>query len=497
MADIAAVRTYLRDPIGLGLDANGTAKANAVIAEGITNIEDLVDLNEDEGIKTLCQNIRKPAGTIPDPAWVAPVPNNLGLVAPNIPRPGLQIPAICENRLTLAAYGATIYSSINRTYDTASLSRARLREFKKHKEMVSNHTEPDALPSINKTFTVTKFLDLFPTHLRELHGINDVALSYVIREPAAPPATLPVLQALKPWAVGQNSLMGELIAYTPHTGPAYDSDNARVYALLSNALSGTSAMASITRFQRSRNGRQAYLSLVTNCLGSEKWVKTVEVAEDILHNRVWNGKNSRYPIKVHIGRHREAYNDLERASQHITYTPPNEDSRVRYLLNSLQTSDPTICAAKTTIQADPVKKANFEQAADFVLTMIPVNKIPGQRLHTISGLKSKHGKIKTGPKTGVELRFYKKHEWLKLSQEQRDECVQIRKEEKRKRSGEKLESEYSKKIAVLETRIKDQELQIASIITNDDNDENKDTLPPKPSKNPLKPPKGFTQRGGD
>ena len=71
------------------------------------------------------------------PTWVAPVPNNLGLTAPNIPKLGLQIPAICENRLTLAYYGATVYHSIGRTIETSSLTRARLREFKKHKEMAT------------------------------------------------------------------------------------------------------------------------------------------------------------------------------------------------------------------------------------------------------------------------------------------------------------------------------------------------------------------------
>ena len=182
-------------------------------------------------------------------------------------------------------------------------------------------------------------------------------------------------------------------------------------------------MISITRFQRNRNGRDAYLSLVTNCLRSAKWDKTVEIVEGVLHNRIWNSKNSRYPIKIHIIRYREVYNDLERASHHLTCTPPNETSRVRYLLNSLQTNDPTICAAKTTIQADDAKKGDFDQATDFILTMMPTQKVMTARLHNVSTLKTKHGKIKTGPKVGVELRFYKKHEWAKLSQEQRDECI--------------------------------------------------------------------------
>ena len=66
MADITTLRTYLRDPIGLEMDAQGTHKANVIITEGINSIEDLVDLHPNDGIKTLCINVRKPVGTIPD-----------------------------------------------------------------------------------------------------------------------------------------------------------------------------------------------------------------------------------------------------------------------------------------------------------------------------------------------------------------------------------------------------------------------------------------------
>ena len=166
MADIAALRTYLRDPIGLGMDATGTARANAIISEGVNSIEDLVDLYDDTGIRTLCQNVRKPAGTIADPNWIEPVPNPAVLVAPRMPTPGQQVPAICELRLNLAAYGATVYASINRDIDTVNLTRARLREFKRHKEMVTNHKKPEPLGDLSKTFTATKLLDQFPTYLR-------------------------------------------------------------------------------------------------------------------------------------------------------------------------------------------------------------------------------------------------------------------------------------------------------------------------------------------
>ena len=91
MAAVAALRTYSRDPIGLGMDATGTLRADAIINEGIGASEDLVDLHEEDGIKTLCHNVRKPVGTLPDPAWLAPAPHPMGLVAPQIPTPGQKI----------------------------------------------------------------------------------------------------------------------------------------------------------------------------------------------------------------------------------------------------------------------------------------------------------------------------------------------------------------------------------------------------------------------
>ena len=113
-------------------------------------------------------------------------------------------------------------------------------------------------------------------------------------------------------------MMDELVAYTPHTGPSYEPDNAQVYNLLSNSLVGTNVMNSITRHQRRRYGRSAYLDLVTHNMGSENWENTVEQAESAMETRVWNGHNSKYPLKDHIDRHREAFNDLVRASYKST-----------------------------------------------------------------------------------------------------------------------------------------------------------------------------------
>ena len=239
-----------------------------------------------------------------------------------------------------------------------------------------------------------KFLDQLPTYLRDLHGVSGVSLSYVIRDDENVPEPLPAIRPTHPWSQDYGSVMEEHIMCVPHTGPDFEADNSRVYGILSNALTGSSAMASITRFQRKTNGRGAYKDLVAHNLGSAKWEKMVEVAEEVINKRTWNGKNSRYPLGIYISRHREAYNDLERSSFFITYNPPNETSRVRYLLNSIQTNDATICAAKTLILSDTTKKDHFEEAADFLLVTAPKprNENNSQRISAVKRFGGKQNK---------------------------------------------------------------------------------------------------------
>ena len=105
------------------------------------------------------------------------------------------------------------------------------------------------------------------------------------------------------------------------------------------------------------------------------------------------------------------------ASQQITYAPPNKTSQVWYLLTTIQSTDPTIYSGKATIQADAATKDSFEESADFLLTICPAPKPQLHGNHRIAAVntRGKKGKIRTGPKTGVEVRFYWKDEWRKLS----------------------------------------------------------------------------------
>ena len=95
----------------------------------------------------------------------------------------------------------------------------------------------------------------------------------------------------------------------------------------------------------------------------------------------------------------------------------------------------------------------------------------------------------------MELRFYKKDEWRSLSQDQKDECVEIRTAEKNDRN--KGTDEHKSKIAKLEATINDMNHKISAMTSNIPPVPTSDVPPPPPSaanNNPLQPPTGFTQR---
>ena len=63
-----------------------------------------------------------------------------------------------------------------------------------------------------------------------------------------------------------------------------------------------------------------------------------------------------------------------RASRYITYTPPDETTRVKFLLKSIVSSDMSIITAITAIKADYAKFTDFDEAINFLVIMAPLQK---------------------------------------------------------------------------------------------------------------------------
>lgn len=495
---MATFDDYLDNVIGL----NTADQINAVIAEGLDNFDVLADFEADE-VKTLCATVRSPGGVVQIQG------NNNNQVIRN---PGHQIPTISETRIGLACYCAGIYRKIGRAINADSLSLTRLRCAKEHKVAVTNHPEQQDIPEVTKAYGIMKALDMLPMLLRQILGVSKIPLLYVIRQAEVPPA-LPALGVDVPWSDGHTNLFEDLIEYVPLTGASYAADNALVFQKLQGMVKDTSHASSLKPFQRTQDGRGAYFALQQHNMGESKWDRVIEQAEDMVLKRIWNGNNARYPLKNHVQKHREANNDMVRASQFIAYDPPNEHTRVNRLLKSIESKDSSVASAKTTILNDNTKRNDFEQAADFLLLAVPQKKTT-QNTHTVSGLHSeggnKHrgggggggggrkrgkGKIEIG-KTGVELRYYKTSEFHKLPQNMKDELSEWRDNKKKAKKAQK-QSE-TQKISALEAQLAEQAQVIASLRSAQSQPQVPPGNPPTSRalvpRNPLQPPTGFTQR---
>ena len=95
-------------------------------------------------------------------------------------------------------------------------------------------------------------------------------------------------------------------------------------------------------------------------------------AEEVLHSRVWNGRNFRYSLKSYVHAHRDVYEELVLARDHINHQIPNPRTRVTNLLTSIQANHISpITAAKVHIEADPNMREDFEAASDFLILNVP------------------------------------------------------------------------------------------------------------------------------
>lgn len=393
----AVFNTYMRQTIGIGAQA----RVDVVKDNGLDSFAAFRNF-EDDDVKTLATAVRK---------------DN------NVP-----INAIIEKKMKLACYGARTYAMISRPVDSDSLSSSRLRELEIHKKVVKDHKDPVSdITKVSKSYSIDKALDTLPNFLRSKFGVRGVALSYVIREVETPPA-LNALSPDKPYSRESGSLMEELIIHTPHEGAAWDEDNATVFAILQEMVRDVPMASSLKRHQRTRNGRAAYLSLVQHNLGSAQWDKIILKAEEVQNVRVWNGRNGRYSIRRHVDMHRDAFNDMVRASDSVAYEVPNERTRVSRLLRSVQASHmASIAAAKTTIEATPAMRDDFELAADFLILNAPASQASGrsQRISQVT-FEDDDEDLHDLKAVKVDDRFYTPQEYRELSNQQKHKLKLLR-----------------------------------------------------------------------
>jgi len=393
--------------------------------EGIESVDDLEEFKDPE-FTQLVRNLQRPPD-IPDPA------NALLRIRQN----PFVLGAKSLKRLKVAANAVRYYESVGRELTPNSMHYVNtLKKFDMQWTSLLSRDDDNTpeVPKITRNLRVTRWSEAFNDFLHRVNGVRHAPLAYVIRADAEVPAIAPPLMRNQPHSAVHESIEGEMIARLSHDSPMFRDDNARVYHFLEEATRTTVYGASLKPFQRSKHGRNAYLALISQHAGADKWEKELKQQESFMKSRVWKG-NSNFSLEKFIEQHRAAFISMQQCAEHVAFQLPNETTRVRYLTDAIQCQDAALQAALAGIRVDnePTGMRNdFESAVTFLLPVDPVAKKrkgnggEGNFANISSANGSNPGPKKSTGKTGVELRYYKKEEYRRLSDEQKDELREWR-----------------------------------------------------------------------
>ena len=404
--------------------------------EGIDHPEDLAEFIKKETWDQIVENCKRPP-QIPDPAGGG------GLIN----QQSFQLPARSLMRLKVAAKVALYYRNTARAMTAANMTWVRLNNFQLEMESLLDRKKANddlTMPIISKTLSITAFFEAYDTYAGEFIGQADCPITWIYRDSVAVAGAVPALDTDQPYSEQHGSVAEEMVHRLSHTHPYFRVDNATGYAQLVTATLGTQYAATISPFKRTRNGRAALNALKAQFAGPAFWDKEVKLMNDFLTGSKWTGTT---PFTLHgfLAKHRASFNTLQRCAEHVATELPNERTRVGYLLENIECNDLGVKTALSHIRLDDGAtgmRSSFERAVAFLLPTDPVRKRKVKRgaaqISAVGAGNPKAGDGKgdgrsvrfkpTTGKTGVEFRYYKASEFNKLTQEQRTELINHRKE---------------------------------------------------------------------
>ena len=171
-------------------------------------------------------------------------------------------------------------------------------------------------------------------------------------------------------------------------------------------------------------------------VGQDKWDAKIKKIDALLHTRKWKGQ-SNFPLETFVQQHRNAYISMQACTVHVQYQLLNDNTRVGYFLDVLDSQHLPLLSAAGNIEEDngiAGKRKDFELAVAYILPKDPVlkwqsnnnNKISQARISdtNATGFYSRNV-IGT---SGVHLRWHANPEYKKLSQDHEKELWQCPKE---------------------------------------------------------------------
>ena len=349
--------------------------------EGLTLVSDFTDFKSDQ-LGDAYKNMRT---SIPGIAGIPLVRNADGVITAEavaaIPAiPPILVSAKCALRLKIASIAYHYFTSIGREPTPANMNYTLvLKDFYVEYEALialAKEDKPD-VPVLHKNNPPLKWIESFKDCLFRSYGLRKTPLLYVIRNNATVPT-----EEDDPLVVGKafgssGSIVDELMLRLDHDDPLFKSDNASVYSLLEEATRSTVYASTIKPYARRKDGRSAWLSMVSSHAGADKWEQLHKEKSKFLMNTKWNGRN--YSLEKFTGMHRSSFVQLEEAALHVNFQLPTQHTRIGYLIDNINNADPDLRAAIASIRIDTNNMRNdFEASVAFLLPVDPYTKHKAQ-----------------------------------------------------------------------------------------------------------------------
>lgn len=396
----------------------------AFAVEGLLEVSDLHDFTKDD-LKALFTNMRKPPK--------ARIMRGSGENATSelVETEPFHVSAKSQKRIIIAADAVRVFRAIGRpitpdimTWDVLSSFELQWTAIQERKDKAE-----EDVPKLQKNMSIVKWIDSFRLHCRATYGVRDCCMSYLLRPYAEVDVSqLPPLKPGMPFSEDHGDLEEEMIAYLSHDHSLYGIDNRQLLKMIETGLRGTSYASTVVRFRQAGDGRGCFLALESTHAGKSVWEKRIKDAEAILSGREWTGTGN-ITLEAHLDKHRTAFIAITEASSHVRYQVPDGRTRVTKLLDSIKSGDAQVAAALAAIRQDDAgMREDFEAAATYLLPSCPVAARKGSRDSRnadISAASAINPKLESGKgKTGVELRWYAREEFRKLSKAQKEELRQ-------------------------------------------------------------------------
>jgi len=211
-----------------------------------------------------------------------------------------------------------------------------------------------------------------------IHGAAKCPLSYVFRDHAqvGPEHHL----------ANYDDHDARLIATTELQGPWFEIDNQRVYDEFKSLVLKGPGWSFIKGLDRTKNGRDAILTLRRQCEGTLAIQSRKAMAYAKIASAHYSGYKKTFTFDSYVEMHQNAHNTLAELNETVP-----ETKKVTDFLAGI--TDSSLANAKDLILGDPNKLENFEACQQYLKTLVynKTTQVPHER--QVSGLNQGGNKV--------------------------------------------------------------------------------------------------------